>query len=76
MSTNKKFLYLVGKFISIIFAFLITKVPDYILENNFFDSGLAGYDLILYAFLCAAWIIFLLFVAIQVTRTVKFLLEK
>ena len=57
MSTNKKFLYLVGKFISIIFAFLITKVPDYILENNFFDSGLAGYDLILYAFLCAAWII-------------------
>jgi len=76
MSATKKTLYLVGNIISIIIASFIINIPNFILEHNFFNEGISGYDLIRYAFLCAAWIIFLLFVAIQVTRTVKFLLEK
>ena len=76
MSANKKTLYVIGNLISTMIAFLITKVPNHILQSNFFDEGLVGYDLIRYALISIAWIIFLLFVAIQVAKVIKFLIEK
>lgn len=70
---NKIIAYVLGNLVSVIIVFIATQMPEILLKNNYFDSGLVGYDLVRYAMLCIAWIVFLVFLATRIVSVIKYI---